>query len=170
MTDPNPNDNWLARMKPLPEKHAVVELAGTLTADDYPHFAAGFWPTSPQDKWVIYFDDNWLNFYRASSGTLIYKLRIEPHDDHYVMPILLVNREPAQYRNSDINYDIQMLGSLIDRLLLKRQHAPIPMPKGVSKQHAQLHEQYVMGQVGPPQTPGGFIALDGIQPLDPPTG
>jgi hypothetical protein len=89
--------------------------------------AGGRPSTSMEDKWFVYFSEGWLNFHRSWTGALIYSLRLEGSPASVRVVDSWVNREPEQYKATDIEYDRKLLHFLIDALLLKKS-AVFPMP------------------------------------------
>ncbi len=152
-------DSW--KIKELPEAVARLELDGVISAEHVPLLKNGYIPRSPQDKWFIFYEDSWVYFHRASSGSCIFKLRLEPNEDHLVAPYVLVNRDPAQYRTIDDNYDVEIMAYLIDRYLFGR-NPPFPTPGRFNKHHKAAHAEHVIGQVPPAIGGTGFINLNDL--------
>jgi hypothetical protein len=151
-------DSW--KTKPLPEQFARLELDGVISAEHIPQLLQGYVPHTPQDKWFIFYEANWLYFHRATSGSCIFQLRVEPNDDHLIAPYVHVNRDPTQYRTIDDNYDVEMMAYLIDRYLFGR-NTPFPTPSRFNKHHKAAHAEHVIGQV-PPAVGSGFINLNDL--------
>lgn len=158
MRPPARRDSW--KIKPMPSDCAELTLDGVVSAEHYPLLTHGYIPRSPEDKWFIYFEDNQLHFHRATTGSCIFVLDIRPNDDHYLAPTVRVNRDPAQYRSIDDNYDVEVMAYLIDRYLLGR-NPPFPQPSRLGKQHRQTHQQHVVGDA-PQSGNNGFIGLDSL--------
>jgi len=94
-----------------------------------------------EDKWFIFMEENWLCLDRSWTGTCIYKIRLQQIEDKYLSDAL-VNRDPEQYRETDINYDAAILNFLVENLLLgKRVSFPVPsnLPEGTPKGLYQHH-------------------------------
>ena len=85
---------------------------------EYEAIRAGLLSRDMDDKWDIIFDEGWLYFYRSWTGNCIFQTRIEPDEDGYRMVETWVNRNPQQYNANDDNFDVAMIGWLIDRFLL----------------------------------------------------
>ena len=137
-------DSWPT--KPMPsEAHKVLELDGMFSKQEFNTIQLGLIPQKPTDAWFIYFDDEWLHIHRSKTGTCVFKLQIVPFEDRYHAPQAIVNRDPKQYRNEDVAYDVQMISYLIDHLLLGR-FAQLPTPKGLRKQDQARYKRDVMGK------------------------
>lgn len=136
-------DSWQTR--PMPAAHKELPLQGTFSRQEYTTISQGFIPQQPKDKWFIYLEGEWLCFHRSQTGTCVYKLQILPFEDRYHAPKAIVNREPSQYRMDDDEYDVAMIGYLIDRLLLGR-FAPLPTPKGLREQDQPRYKKDVIGK------------------------
>lgn len=136
-------DSW--RHRPLPAQHDVLEVSGSYTREEYVTISHGFIPQTPEDKWFIYLDGEWLYFHRSWTGTCVFKLRLVPANGHYEATEAVVNRDPAQYRSTDDAYDVSLIAHLIDRLLLGR-FSPFPQMGGLSEEDQQRHRKLVMGK------------------------
>ena len=144
----------------MPEQFAEAELDGVISAEDFTKINAGLIPQSAKDKWFIYFEEDNLYFHRAQSGSCIFQLEIHPRDDHFVCPRVLVNRDKAQYRNTDLEYDVRLMAWLIDTQLLGRR-TPFPQPNRINRQHREAHEKHVTGGIEK-NNGGGFINLQDL--------
>lgn len=147
--------------RPLPAAHTELPLDGAIAPADMARIARGYIPRTPQDKWFVYYDGVQLHFHRAATGACIFQLNIEAHDDHFVTPSVLVNRDPAQYRTISDGYDVELLAYLIDRLLLGR-NPPFPQPHGLGHAQRDEHRRHVLGGGGDDGGAGGFIRLDDL--------
>ena len=77
-------------------------------------------PQQMEDKWFIYFEDDWLYFHRSWTGTCIYAVRLSAAGAGKKVVEAWVNRDPGQYKKADDRYDTEILGYLVERLLLGR--------------------------------------------------
>ena len=136
-------DSW--RTKPMPTAQKELPLDGMFSVEEFAKIKVGVIPKRPLDKWFIYWEDAWLHFHRSSSGTCVFQLQIVPFEDRYHANLAIVNRKPAQYRNVDDEYDVAMIGYLIDHLLLQR-FTPMPTPKGLRQQDQARYKQDMMGK------------------------
>lgn len=129
----------------MPEAHKELALEGNFSRQEYTTISQGVIPQEQTDKWFIYLDGEWLHFHRSQTGTCIYKLQILPFEDRYYAPKAIVNRDSAQYRMDDDEYDVAMISYLIDRLLLGR-FVPLPTPKGLREQDQARYKKDVIGK------------------------
>jgi hypothetical protein len=73
-----------------------------------------------EDKWFVYLEEDCLYFHRSWTGTCIYMVRLREVSGGYAVAESWVNRDPDQYKNTDLDYDTNVLTFLIERLLLGR--------------------------------------------------
>lgn len=133
------------RIKPMPTAYKELALDGRYTAAEMAQISRGYRPQEQQDKWFIYFADEWLHVHRSWTGTCIFQLRLLPDEAQYHADRLRVNADPAQYTMADDAYNVSLLAYLIDHLLLNR-FAPMPLPGKMSTADEQRHTQHVMGE------------------------
>ena len=137
------SDSW--PIKPMPEQQKELALDGMFSAKEMADIQLGFIPQQPGDAWFVYMSGEWLYFHRSRTGTCVYQLHIVPFEDRFYAQEAIVNRNPAQYRNEDDAYDVQMISYLIDHLLLGR-FAQLPTPKGLREQDQGRYRRDVMGK------------------------
>ena len=110
----------------LPSKRESLDLQRTFTINEMDQISQGLIPKSMDDKWFIYSEANGIYFHRSWSGSCIYFIKIEKSMSEFEIVESWVNREPTQYSQSDIDYDLKLLSFLIDaHLLNKSVHFPI---------------------------------------------
>lgn len=139
-------------IRPMPPQQAVVRLEGQFSAETLPYLRQGYIPQSPHDKWFIYYADGWLHCHRAQTGACIFQLQLLPEGDQINAPLMRVNRDPTQYRQSDDAYNVALLAYLIDHYLLGRA-VPFPQPPGLSRHHHAQHQRHVIGAAPVPTRP-----------------
>jgi hypothetical protein len=144
----------------MPDQHTRLELDGVFSAENMSSIQRGYIPSNPNDKWFIYFDDGWLHFHRSTTGTAIFALQIVAHGDHFIAPIVIVNRNPEQYRNTDDAYDVTLMAYLIDRYLFGR-NIPFPTPSKLHHRHHDTHAKHVIGR-DTPKPGNGFVNLNSL--------
>ncbi|MCZ2223209.1 MAG: ADP-ribosylglycohydrolase family protein [Chitinophagales bacterium] len=71
-----------------------------------------------QDKWFIYYQDEWLYFHRSWTGNGIYKAKLNKETDGYSIKEFWAERNHEKYQNEDDNTDIEIFSFLIARGLL----------------------------------------------------
>jgi hypothetical protein len=117
------------KILPHPNITEPLEFEAVFTVAEALQMTEGLIPEQMEDKWFIYYSNGWLHFHRSWTGALIYCLRLENSPASVCVTDSWVNRDQAQYKETDANYDRQLVRYLIDSLLLKR-NANFPMPKG----------------------------------------
>jgi hypothetical protein len=113
-----PIASW--KTHPAPARREDLGFSGTLTQTETEALKRGFIPREMEDKWFICFDGGWLLFYRSWTGYCIYGLRLDATPDGMMVTDSWVNRDPEQYRGTDIEDDRKLVRHLIDELLLDR--------------------------------------------------
>ena len=93
----------------MPEKVASFVLNGEFTEEILSFIKRGHIPTAMEDKWFWYVQDGFLYIHRSWTGYCIYIVELNIGSSHKV----LVNRNPKQYANTDLSYDIQILKELL---------------------------------------------------------
>jgi O-acetyl-ADP-ribose deacetylase (regulator of RNase III) len=106
------------KILPLSKTRTPLNMQRTFAADEYRHLQAGFRPREMEDKWFIFFEENWLNFHRSWTGYCIFRLYIQPVGETYQIIEAWATRDPGQYTNTNPDFDIQTIIQLIDLFLL----------------------------------------------------
>lgn len=117
---------------PAPQQCIPLDLKAIYTNEEFEKILLGLIPDEMEDKWFIYFSDNWLNFHRSWTGHFIYRIKILHTEIGYEIFDSWVNRNFDEYQYTDIEYDKKMVIDLIDDLLLKRK-SKIPKEEIVKK-------------------------------------
>ena len=111
-------DSW--KTHPAPAKREDLGFSGTFTDTEAEALKRGFIPQSMDDRWFICFDGGWLLFFRSWTGHCIFGLRLDATPEGMQVVESWVNRDPEQYRGTDIEEDRKLVRRLIDELLLNR--------------------------------------------------
>lgn len=74
-----------------------------------------------QDKWFIFFENDWLFFHRSWTGYGIYKAKIININEKFYTNEFFVERNKEKYQNKDIDMDINAFKKLITNFLLSNQ-------------------------------------------------
>ena len=133
----------------MPDEHKELLVDGRYTREEFEQIRLGFIPHTTEDKWFLYFDGEWLHFHRSQTGTCIFQLQILAAEEAFLTERAIVNRDPAQYRVTDDEYDVELMSYLVDHLLLGR-FVPFPTPARLAEDDHARHRQHVMGR-----PPGG---------------
>ena len=87
----------------------------------------GLIPRQMEDKWFIYFHEEWLYFLRSWTGAYVFALRLDGSPAGVRVTDSWVNREPNENKGNDDEYDRKLLSFLVDALLLgKSVQFPLP--------------------------------------------
>jgi O-acetyl-ADP-ribose deacetylase (regulator of RNase III) len=108
------------KTQPLPDARARVPYRRDFDAEEHRRVAAGIVPEAMEDKWFIFLEDDWLFFHRSWTGVCVYAVRLRRVEAGSTVEEAWANRDPTQYSKADDTYDAEMLGFLVDRLLLGR--------------------------------------------------
>jgi hypothetical protein len=100
------------------------------------------------DKWFICFHQGWLLFHRSWTGVCIYGLQLERLSGGVHVRDSWVNRDPSQYKGTELEYDRKLARFLIDALLLRRP-AVFPLPAGVEHMPPGAYQHSVVGRAFP---------------------
>lgn len=131
--------------KSMPEQQKRVKIEGQFSLKELEKIERGLIPKSKNDKWFIYYQADWLNFYRSHTGTCIYQLQLRREDQTVSASEMILNRDPAQYNSRDDEFDVAMAAYLIETLLLGR-FAPLPQPKGLRQQDVGRFKKEITGR------------------------
>lgn len=106
----------------------------------------GLVPSSMEDKWFVYFEDGWLRFHRSWTGAYIYALRLDGSPAGVRVVESWVNRDPQQYKGTDVAYDRRLLRFIIDALLLQRADVVFPLPSHAAEYPAGVVQHNLVGR------------------------
>ncbi len=139
--------------KPLPKKRTTVPLDQSFSENEILRFQIGVIPEEMEDKWFVYWEDDTLFFHRSWTGFCLYVVRFVCDDNGATAVEADLNRDPEQYKNTDDQYDVEMIPYLVNVLLLKK---PVPFPsRSLSKTRAALEQWSQVGRAGLGEHPGG---------------
>lgn len=105
----------------------------------------GLLPRDMDDKWFIYFEEEWLYFHRSWTGACIYALRLTKSLDGFQVAESWVSRELTQYKETRTDYDRELLRFMIQALLLK-QPAEFPRPPEAALYPKGAYQHSVVGK------------------------
>ncbi|MBR3364985.1 MAG: macro domain-containing protein [Solobacterium sp.] len=102
--------DWdLARM---PRQYETFTLERAFSRQQMEKLYLGYLPGTPEDRWVSYMEGNALFIHRSRTGHCIYIIQFRTNNEH----IVNVNRNPEQYKCTDIEEDRERLNKLLDML------------------------------------------------------
>lgn len=108
--------------RPLPARRTTLRYERSFTPEEMAHVARGFVPTMMEQKWFAYLEDGVLHFHRSWTGLEIYRLHLEPEPGkagHWRVREVEVNRHPGQYEPIDGLDELEVLGNLVEEMLLR---------------------------------------------------
>ena len=97
-------------------KRITIDLH--LTNKQFSKLKNGLIPQQMEDKWFIYYENEWLYFHRSWTGYGIYKAKLNKEADGYSITEFWAERNQEKYNNEDDNKDIETFSFLIARGLL----------------------------------------------------
>lgn len=136
---------------PRPEQREALEFDALFDDTETGALVQGLIPREMEDKWFICFHGGWLLFHRSWTGACIYGLRLERSARGAQVAESWVNRNPAQHKGTDAQYDRKLVRFLIDALLLNRP-ALFPLPAGVAEAPG-VFQHSVVGRAFPESPP-----------------
>ena len=104
-------DDW--KTLEIPTQFETFFLERTLTKKDLAYIKEGHRSEEMEDKWFMYCEDHKLFIHRSWTGYCIYIVELS---DNGKMKTI-VNRDPQQYKETDIEQDKLQLNILINRLV-----------------------------------------------------
>ena len=118
----------------MPTARAKLNIGRTFSTEEYERIKLGLVPQEMEDKWFILLESDWLYFHRSWTGFCIYQLQFVLKPEGYSIAEAWVNRDTAQYQNTDDEHDQALTIYLIDHLLLGKKDTAFPYtnnrPKG----------------------------------------
>jgi ADP-ribosylglycohydrolase len=96
-----------------------VEIILRFTEEEFLKLKKGFIPQVMEDKWFIFFENDWLYFHRSWTGYGIFKAQLTKEKKGYSIKEFWAERKHEKYSNEDDNSDIEALCFLIAEGLLR---------------------------------------------------
>lgn len=117
-------DEWLSRLRRM-RLSWPVRCARAYTPEDVAKLRQGLWPTSLDDRWVVWLDDGLVRVWRSWTGECIYEAELtvdEAGTGH--CRVLHVCDEPEVYTRSAAEQgEIDRFEGILALLLGKRREA-----------------------------------------------
>ncbi|MBK9577940.1 MAG: hypothetical protein IPO40_12770 [Fibrobacteres bacterium] len=139
---------------PLPLEKRPLGFTGCYNAAEAIKMKCGLIPGQMEDKWFVYFQEDWLYFLRSWTGACIYALRLEESPMGVCVVDSWVNRDKSQYKLDDDEYDRKLVGFLIDNLLLDKS-SPFPRFPGPPEPIPGVNQHSIVGRNYPETEEGG---------------
>ena len=137
---------------PPPEQRESLGFTAVFNDAEAELLVLGLRPAGMDDKWFICFHQGWLLFHRSWTGVCIYGLQLERLAGGVQVRDSWVNRDPSQYKGTELEYDRKLARFLIDALLLRRP-AVFPLPAGVEHMPPGAYQHSVVGRAFPESPP-----------------
>jgi hypothetical protein len=102
----------------MPARKARIQLNLAYSLEEYESITRGFVPRRMEDKWFVFLEDDTLFCHRSWVGFCIYVVRFAKRANEYVVAECWVNRDAAQYQETEEEQDASIVRYLVDRLLL----------------------------------------------------
>ncbi|MEH2071084.1 MAG: hypothetical protein V7K47_23495 [Nostoc sp.] len=111
-------DDW--KTEPMPSVSTNITVEKLYSQQEFDRIAAGIIPQQMEDKWFIFYEAPWLYLHRSWTGFCIFKVRFEIVGESFKIAQAEVNRNPAEYSNTDDERDVSLLETLLDLLAKNR--------------------------------------------------
>ncbi|RCJ14912.1 hypothetical protein A6S26_09655 [Nostoc sp. ATCC 43529] len=98
----------------MPSGSKNITLEKLYSQQEFDRITAGVIPECMEDKWFIFYEAPWVYLHRSWTGFCIFKVRFEVVGESVKIAQVQVNRDPAQYSNTDDESDACLLGILLD--------------------------------------------------------
>lgn len=108
-------DSW-QNLQSLPERRITVRLAINLDEREAERIRHGYIPADSDHKWFAYFDSNVLYVHRSWTGYCIDEIHFVATDRGLSATYAEVNRDPAQYGETDIEGDLARINAMVGDL------------------------------------------------------
>ncbi len=125
-----------------PKNYVQLSFEYVLDNEEFELVKNGLKPVEMEDKWFIYFEDDWLYIHRSWTGYLIYWLKF---DDNNSVIESYVSRQAEEYNNDDLEYDKELCQFLIEAFLLNRS-TKFPIRQGDSDSYPRgIYQHHIAG-------------------------
>lgn len=104
-------ESW--KIKPMPEKNVTIPMNVIIPREAMQVVKYGHIPDAMEDHWFMYCDESTIRYYRSWTGSCIYIAKYVEEGDKCTITELQVNRDPAQYSNTDNDDDIALFLALL---------------------------------------------------------
>lgn len=115
MNEPATNSTWMNLPIDQPKR---IEIDLHFTEAQFSKMTLGFIPKEMEDKWFIFYENEWLYFHRSWTGYGIYKTKIERDKDGYAIREFWAERNMEKYNNESDDLDVRTFSMLIKSFLL----------------------------------------------------
>lgn len=117
-----------------------IDFSIHFTDKQFEKLRHGLIPQQMEDKWFIFYENDWLYFHRSWTGFGLYKAQLIKEQNGYSIKEFWAERNQEKYKNEDDNTDIDNISFLIARGLLG-----IDVRKLYSDKHIQSEGDSIKG-------------------------
>lgn len=111
------SSDW--KIEPMPKQTESFYSGRKLLSEEYTKLIIGFKPSSMDDKWFVYSQDESIYFHRSWLGHCIYIAKIEKRENDIFIGAITVNKKPDQFGMNDKEAKKEMFNKLVDYVLRK---------------------------------------------------
>jgi len=130
--------------KNLPiENPRKIDIFLEFTNDQFEKISRGFIPIDMDDRWFIFFENEFLHIHRSWTGFGLYKAKVEKESTRYCIRGFWVERNNEKYTNQDDNHDVKLFSSLVAGLLLGVEISEITRGETVPYQSTNKEWNYI---------------------------
>ena len=106
--------HWKIKLKEI-SKPERINFSMQFTDEQFEKITNGLIPQEMEDKWFIFYENNWLYFHRSWTGYCQYKMQITKAEDepNYTIKEFFVERNPDIYRGVNDYEEIERLCFII---------------------------------------------------------
>lgn len=103
------------KTQPMPTRRATLTIQRRFSPAEIRRMRQGFIPREMEDKWFLFMEEHTLYVHRSWTGFCIYEVHFSTDG---AVQTAWVNRDPAQYTETDNAQDERLLLALVDQFLL----------------------------------------------------
>ena len=86
--------------EPIDKPH-LIKLSLVFTKEEYQKLIRGHIPYQMEDKWYIFYEDDWLYFHRSWTGYGMYKAQVLPDQNGYYIDEFWAERRKEMNKYGD---------------------------------------------------------------------
>lgn len=109
--------NW--KNYPMSSKRERLKINKHYDINELTKIQEGHLPKSMDDRWFIYYQDDWLYFHRSWTGYCIYEVKLKITEEGADIDEAWMSSDLKHYRSMGRNEDLNILSDLIEYKLLK---------------------------------------------------
>lgn len=117
-----------------------IDITLHFTDKQFLKLTNGLIPQQMEDKWFVFYENDWLYFHRSWTGYGLYKAQLIKEKDGYSIKEFWAERNQEKYKNEDDSTDIETISFLIARGLLG-----IDVRKLYAEKHIQSETDSIKG-------------------------